>query len=53
MAIKSDSQETLKRGGQVEDSTIVGFSAAEAGSRTRQLLKDGNPWSVLTGNSHM
>ena len=53
VVIRRIADEVLKRGGRVEDSTIIGFSAQEAGILTRQLLESGQCWAVKFGQHHM
>lgn len=45
--------EVEKLGGRVEDSTIIGFSAQEAGKLTRRLLDSGQSWAVNFDRYHM
>ena len=51
--IERISEEAEKLGGHVEDSTIIGYSAQEAGILTEKLLKNGQSWAVDIGRRHM
>ena len=47
------SNETEKLNGKVEETTIVGFSASEAGLIAKNHLEMGRPWAVEFGQRHM
>ncbi len=47
------SDETEKVNGKVEEMTIVGFSASDAGLITKNNLEIGKSWSVESGRRQM
>jgi hypothetical protein len=47
------SDEVKRVGGRVEDSTVIGFSAHQAGMLTRKLLENGQNWAVNFGQLQM